>query len=366
MKITQIDLHVIEMDLVAPFVTSLGSVSGRRGILVEAHDESGVTGYGEAVAFSTPWYTEETVATCYHMIKDILAPLLLNTYFSYPKEAAERMAAVRKNPMAKAALDMAIWDIYAKKRGEPLSKVIGGTRNEVLAGVAVGADTIEELLAQINHAKNDGYKRVKVKIGPGNDLDRIRAIRHSYPEMAILADANSSYFSFEKDLYELDAFGLQMIEQPLHPDDLVQHAELQKKLKTPICLDESITSFQDAWSAIQLGSCQVINIKIGRVGGITEAIRIHDLCEKHGIQVWCGGMLEFGVSRAHNIALSTLKGFSIPGDISSSKRYWKKDITSPEVQVSNGIIRPFKGAGIGVEIDWKRVEEVCIQHVVVK
>ncbi|KIL45549.1 o-succinylbenzoate synthase [Jeotgalibacillus campisalis] len=366
MNIIQIDLHVIEMELVAPFVTSLGSVSRRKGILVEAHDQSGLTGYGEAVAFSTPWYTEETVDTCFHMLKDILAPLLLKTAFSHPEEAAKRMSAVRKNPMAKAALDMAVWDLYAKKKGVPLAQVIGGTRKEVLAGIAVGAATTEEILAQIKQAQQDGYKRVKVKIGPENDLERIQAIRETYPDMAILADANSSYSSNEEKLDALDQFDLQMIEQPLHQDDLVQHAALQKKLKTPICLDESITSFHAAWSAIQLGSCQAINIKIGRVGGVTEALRIHDLCVKEGIQVWCGGMLEFGVSRAHNIALATLKGFSIPGDISSSARYWKQDITTPEVKVNQGIVQPFQEAGIGVEIDWERVEEVRIHHEVLK
>lgn len=360
MKITKIQLNVIEMDLKMPFVTSLGSVTARRGIIVTVFDESGQKGYGEAVAFSTPWYTEETVDTCRYMIKEHLAPLILNRTYSHPHEVYSAMASVRKNPMAKASIDMAVWDLYAKLLRKPLYEIIGGTRKEVFAGIAAGASTIEGLIDQIKLAAEDGYKRVKVKIAPGKDADRIQAIRKAFPDMLILADANSSYKGDSKALLELDGLGLQMIEQPLGQDDLVDHAALQQSLITPICLDESITSLDAAKSAVALKSCQVINIKIGRVGGLTEAIRIHDFCQLHGIQVWCGGMLEFGVSRAHNIALATLEGFSIPGDISSSARYWHQDITSPDVKVENGRILPFQGEGIGVAIDEKRLKEVTI------
>jgi len=361
MKISKINLHVIEMILKNPFVTSLGTVTSRQGIIVEVIDEHGEKGFGEAVAFSSPWYTEETVETCFHMLKDIIAPLVINHPFDHPSELFDRMSSVRKNQMAKAAIDMAAWDLYAKIVGVPLHEIIGGTRNEVLAGVVVGAKTIQELLDQVKHALKDGYSRVKVKIGPGKDYERILAIREAFPHVSILADANSSYTNHLEDLINLDDLGLQMIEQPLHQDDLVDHAALQKKMKTPICLDESIVSYQTAKSAIVLNSCKVINVKIGRVGGITEAIRIHDLCQQHNIQVWCGGMLEFGVSRAHNIALATLQGFSIPGDISSSDRYWDEDITTPNVKVEKGIIKPFTGQGIGVDINRKRLEEVRIR-----
>jgi len=267
--------------------------------------------------------------------------------------------------MAKAALDMAAWDLYAKSLDRALHEVIGGTRKEVLAGVVVGAKTNEELLVQVEDVLKNGYSRVKVKIGPGNDRKKILAIREAFPAVSILADANSSYTNHLDDLLHLDDLGLQMIEQPLHQEDLVDHAALQKKMKTPICLDESIVSYHTAKSAIDLMSCKVVNVKIGRVGGMTEAIRIHDLCQLHNVQVWCGGMLEFGVSRAHNIALATLEGFTIPNDISSSDRYWHEDITMPDVKVENGIITPFKGPGIGVEINRKRLEEVRIGFVTI-
>ncbi|MEW9502845.1 o-succinylbenzoate synthase [Jeotgalibacillus marinus] len=365
MKITKIDLHIIEMKLKTPFVTSLGKVTNRRGIIVEIHDETRATGLGEAVAFSTPWYTEETVETCFHIIKDVLAPLVLNRSFEHPEELFDRMKTVRKNPMAKASIDMAVWDLYAKLLGQPLHKLIGGTRENVLAGVVIGAHSIREMLQQIERARQDGYNRVKIKIGPGKDEKWIRVIQESYPDMDILADANSSYTQNEELLLKLDDLGLQMIEQPLSQDDLVDHAALQKKMKTPICLDESITSLHAAKSAILLNSCKMINIKIGRVGGLTEAIRIHNLCQEHGIQVWCGGMLEFGVSRAHNVALATLPGFSIPGDISSSSRYWEEDITSTDIIVKDGTIFPFKGVGIGVELNRERLKQVRIHHEII-
>ncbi|PPA71750.1 o-succinylbenzoate synthase [Jeotgalibacillus proteolyticus] len=358
MRIVRIELHVIEMALKTPFVTSLGTVRNRSGIIIEATDENGVTGYGEAVAFSTPWYTEETTQTCFHLLKDILAPLVINHQFTRPEELHKRMAEIRKNPMAKAAIDMAVWDLYAKTLNKPLHLVIGGTRKTVLAGISIGASTVEQLLEQTNAALKDGYSRIKIKIAPGRDLDRIRAIREAFPELSVLADANSAYIDHEKELSALDDYGLQMIEQPLSQDDFIDHAGLQKRLKTPICLDESITSFHSAKTAVELKSCRVINLKIGRVGGLTEAIKIHDLCLEHGIQVWCGGMLEFGISRAHNVALATLEGFTIPGDISSSERYWEEDITLPDVKVKDGVITPFKGPGIGVSLNRKRLEQV--------
>ncbi|KIL43947.1 o-succinylbenzoate synthase [Jeotgalibacillus soli] len=362
MKFTKVELHVIQMALKAPFVTSLGIVKERKGIIVELHDDQGHIGYGESVAFETPWYTEETVKTCFHMIKDILAPIVLKQSYEHPTEVFDSFNTIRKNPMAKAAVDMAAWDVFAKIHQLPLHQMIGGTRSDILAGVVVGASTIDEVLKQIQAFKAEGYERVKIKIGPGKDYDWMKEIRHSFPELSILADANSAYSGVEDQLLEIDELGLQMIEQPLGQDDLVDHARLQKKMVTPICLDESITSLHAAKSAIALQSGRVINIKIGRVGGLTEAIRIHDLCQKHGIQVWCGGMLEFGVSRAHNVALATLSGFSIPGDISSSSRYWQEDITTPDVVVERGRILPFEGVGIGVEINRKRLDEVRIHH----
>ncbi|MCM3093538.1 MULTISPECIES: o-succinylbenzoate synthase [unclassified Cytobacillus] len=361
MDLKTVTLYKIAMPLKTPFTTHLGTVKDREGIIVEVMDTEGRKGYGEGVAFSSPWYTEETVETSYHVLKDFLIPILHNADIKHPSEAGRVFDALRRNQMAKAALETALWDLAAKKEDISLSKFIGGKREQILSGVVVGAKTNEEVRKQIENFLERGYQRVKIKIGPENDYELISDIRHFYPDLPIMADANSAYSLDDIDrLKRLDDFGLMMIEQPLEYDDIVDHAKLQKELDTPICLDESIVTFHDARRAADLGSCKVINIKIGRVGGLGTAKKIHDYCLDKGIHVWCGGMLEFGISRAHNIALASLEGFAIPGDISESSRYWEEDITLPEVTVKNGMINVPDKPGIGFEINEKRLGEVTI------
>lgn len=367
MKIAQIKLKVISMPLKTPFHTHLGTVSEREGIIVEVIDSNGVSGYGEGVAFSTPWYTEETVKTSFHMISDVLIPLLKEKPIKHPEEAAILFQSIRRNNMAKAGLEMAIWDLYAKINCKSLSAAIGGTREKIAAGVVVAADSLNSSLNQIEKYLEEGYRRFKIKINPNQDYSFLNEIRRRYPELPIMADANSSYSLSDIDrLKALDDFNLLMIEQPLASDDIIEHSLLQRELKTPICLDESIVSFTDAKNAIELGSCKIINIKAGRVGGIHESKRIHDYCLTKGIEVWCGGMIEFGISRAHNIALASLQGFTIPGDISASNRFWEEDIITPEVNVENGFVTVPDTPGIGFGINEKRLQETTLIEKVFK
>ena len=361
MDISSIILHTIKMPLKTPFSTHLGTVSERESIIVEIIDKEGLSGYGEVVAFSSPWYTEETIQTSYHMLKDFLIPLLQTKGVSHPSEIEKLFSGLRRNHMAKASIDMALCDLQAKKEEKTLSEYLGGTAKKIPSGVVVGAKTMDEVMAQIEAYVAEGYKRVKIKISPENDFAFISQIRKHYPDLLLMADANSAYTLDHLDhLRALDQFNLMMIEQPLAHDDIIDHAKLQKELKTPICLDESIVTFDDARKAIELGSCKVINIKIGRVGGLQPAKKIHDYCLTKNIQVWCGGMIEFGISRAHNIALATLPGFSIPGDISASSRYWEEDIIRPEVAVENGFIQVPDSFGIGFEMNKKRLKEVTL------
>lgn len=363
MNLEEIRLHVIRMPLKTPFVTHLETVRDREAIILEVIDQNGLKGYGEVVAFSSPWYTEETVKTCLHMLNDFLIPLLKANPIKHPKELTALFSGIRRNNMAKAGLDMALWDLYAKKANVSLSKLFGGTLQQIPSGVVVGTDSIEKAKEQISEYLQNGYKRVKVKIHPSNDFEVLSEIRKAFPNLQLMADANSAYTLEDVTLLQrLDEFDLMMIEQPLAVDDIIDHATLQSQLRTPICLDESINSFEDARRAVELGSCQVINIKIGRVGGITEALRIHDYCLQKGISVWCGGMIEFGISRAHNIALASLPGFTIPGDISASSRYWEKDIIYPEVEVDNGTIAVTTSPGIGYELDMQRLKEVTVEE----
>nr|WP_052504620.1 o-succinylbenzoate synthase [Rossellomorea aquimaris] len=359
MKIKSITLHIISMPLKKPFVTHLQTVEEREGIIVEVQDADGLIGLGEGVAFSTPWYTEETVKTSYHMLKDVLIPLMISSPFQHPKEIGKRFEAVRGNSMAKAALEMSLWDLYARQQNVPLWEIIGGTRHEILAGAVVGANSMTEMIEQAEVLVQEGYQRLKLKISPGADVGIVKELRDHFPSVSLLADANSAYTLEDKArLKTLDEFGLEMIEQPLGVDDLVEHSLLQKELSTPICLDESIVTPHDMKSAIHLNSCGVVNIKLGRVGGYTSALEIYRLCQENSIKVWCGGMIEFGVSRAHNLALATLKGFSIPGDISSSSKYWEEDIITSPIVVKNGVADRLAGQGIGVALNRKRLSEV--------
>ncbi len=359
MEIQHIILRHVKMELLEPFTTSLGTEYDKEFILVEIKSKSGISGWAESVAGVDPLYKEETIKTNWHIMEDFLIPLLLSQPIEHPDQVSERFQHIRGNYMAKSALEGAVWDLYAKEQGISLSKALGGTKGKIEVGISIGIqDSVDRLLGLIEGYLNQGYKRIKVKIQPGWDVEVIKQIREHYPDIPLMADANSAYSlrNIER-LAALDEFNLTMIEQPLAHDDIIDHAELQAKLKTPICLDESIHSVEDARKAIQLGSCKVINIKIGRVGGLTEAKKIHDLCQLRNIPVWCGGMLESGIGRAHNIAITTLPNFILPGDTAASSRYWQQDIIDPEVIVENGVITVPNTPGIGYEPNRDRIRE---------
>lgn len=360
MKLTEVTIRQVQMELVSPFQTSFGTEYNRDFLLIEAQDEAGTIGWGESVAMKTPYYNEETCDTNWHMLEKFILPLLLHKEIEHPDQVSDILRPIRRNNMAKSAIEGAIWDIYAQQTNQSLATAIGGTKEAIEVGVSIGIqDTIEELIALVDGYVEEGYKRIKVKIKPGWDVEVMRTLREHFPDVQMMADANSAYILQDiETLKQLDAFHLSMIEQPLDADDIVDHATLQKQMETPICLDESILSVEDARKAIELGSTKIINIKIGRVGGITEAKKIHDYCEEKGIPVWCGGMLESGIGRAHNIALTALSNFILPGDTSSSNRYWKKDIVTPEIKMENGYLTVPKEVGIGYEIDREAVEAI--------
>ena len=366
MMIKKINMRHMKMTMKHPFVTNFGSVQEKEFFLLEVFDEDGNTGWGESAAFQAPWYTEETVQTTLHMMKDFLMPLVLNKEISHPNEISKIFAPIRRNNMAKAAIEGAIWDLYAKRTNQSLSQALGGVAEKIEVGISIGIQTTtEKLLEVVSHYIDEGYKRIKVKIKPGYDIEVIRILREVFPHIPLMADANSAYTLEDIELLkQLDNHQLMMIEQPLASDDIVDHAKLQIQLNTPICLDESILSVEDARKAIELGSAKVINIKIARVGGLTEAKKIHDLCMQKGVAVWCGGMLEAGIGRAHNIALTSLPNFILPGDTAGSSHYWEKDIISPEIVVVNGYIEVPKGNGIGYEPNMEVIKRYLLDTII--
>ncbi len=357
MKINSVELREIHLPLVHFFETSFGRTYRRRIILVTVHSQDGI-GYAECTAAEEPLYNSETTDTAWHILSDFLIPRILREELVGPLDVAQRLAPVRGNRMAKAALETALWDLEARQRGVPLAKYVGGIRDEIPCGVSIGIqDTIDELMQLVRREVSAGYRRIKIKIKPGWELEPLRAIRAEFPSIMLMVDANSAFSLSDVSLLrELDDFNLMMIEQPLAHDDIVDHAVLQRELNTPICLDESIRHSDDARKAVEMGSCRIINVKLGRVGGYSEAIRINDYCSRNRIPLWCGGMLESGVGRAHNIAMSTLSGFTLPGDVSASKRYYEEDTINPPVEVtSGGTIRVRTGPGIGYELNWERI-----------
>ncbi|CEA01850.1 o-succinylbenzoate synthase [Jeotgalicoccus halotolerans] len=362
MKIEHIVIRHLEMDMKAPFTTSFGTFDKKEFLLLEAIDADGTIGWGESVAFNVPFYSEETVKTNWHMLEDFLIPLILHKEIIHPSEVNEIFSAIRKNNMAKSALEGAIWDIYSQQTNQSLAHALGGTRKNIDVGISIGIqNSIEELVDIVAGFVKEGYKRIKVKIKPDWDVEVMRTLRKTFPDVAIMADANSAYRLADTELLkQLDDFDLMMIEQPLASDDIIDHAQLQQELATPICLDESIHSLEDARKAVELGSTKIINIKIGRVGGLTEAVKIHDYCKENNIPVWCGGMLESGVGRAHNVALTTLENFTLPGDTASSSRYFEKDIIEPEVIAENGSIEVPETAGIGYTVNRDTVESYTV------
>ena len=363
MKIDAIFLRELRMPLVQPFVTSFGETIDRRILLVEIRAE-GLTGWAECVAGEHPYFSDETVDTAWHVISNELAPALASTEVEHGGKCPGIFGQVRGHRMAKAALENAVWDLEAQMRGVPLAQLLGGTRETIACGVSIGIkQSIEDLSAEIEKALAAGYQRIKLKCKPGWDMEVFAAVRNRWPGILLSCDANSAYRLRDADaIVTWDEFELLMIEQPLWADDFYFHSMLQKRMETAICLDESIRNRRDALAAIDMESCRIINIKCGRVGGFSEAIAVHNAAQERGIPVWCGGMLETGIGRSHNIALSSLPGFTLPGDVSASKRYWKEDIIEPEVEVSSfGEIKVPETPGRGFEVRADLIERLTVR-----
>src|SRR5277367_6713133 len=363
MKIEAITLREIQMPLVHFFETSFGRTYSRRILLLTAHCE-GVDGWAECVAGEDPFYSSEWIESSWPTITSYLAPAVMGRDVGSARDCTNLFSRVRGHRMAKAALENALWDAEAKQKNLPLWKLLGGTRTEIPCGVSIGIqDSVEQLLEKIQIELAAGYRRIKIKVKPGWDINVLERIRSRWSDITLSCDANSAYTLDQVEhLRKFDQFNLLMIEQPLWNDDIYYHARLQKELRTSICLDESIVSARSAAFAAETGACRIINVKVGRVGGFSEALKIHDLCQAHSIPVWCGGMLETGIGRAHNIALSTLENFRLPGDVSASKRYWKEDIVDPEVEVSpQGMIAISDQAGTGYRVKEDLIEKLTVR-----
>lgn len=364
MKLEALTLRELRMELRHPFETSFGVTKQRRILLVEAQAD-GLSGWGEVTAGEDPGFSPETTETAWHIIRDQVVPLLLGKTLASAADVPALIARIRGHEMAKAGVESALWDIEAQQKGLPLWKLLGGVHEEIACGVSIGIQkSLDALLAKIETELAAGYQRIKIKIKPGWDVEAAGAVRRSFPGIRLMVDANSAYrLEDAAHLKQLDDFYLMMIEQPLAWDEIYQHAALQAQLQTPICLDEPIHNVRHARAAIELRACQIINIKLGRVGGHSEARRVHDVCRQAGVPVWCGGMLESGVGRVHNIAMSTLPNFSLPGDVSASRRYWDEDIIEPEVEVtSQGTIRVPTAPGLGFAVRRARVEQLTQRH----
>ena len=368
MKIDRLELRLLKLPLVHFFETSFGRIDEKHFILVRV-DGDGAIGYGESVAELDPYYSSETNETVWHIIADFIAPRVLGAEFAHPRDIFPALKAIRGHNMAKAAVEMAAWDLFARQRGEPLARVLGGTRDRIASGVSIGIQpSVDDLLRNVERELAAGYRRIKMKIKPGWDLHPVEAVRARFGAIALMVDANAAYTLADADhLARLDAFDLMMIEQPLDYDDVADHAALQRRLKTPICLDESIKTVGIAREAIAAGACRIINIKPGRVGGFAESIRLHDLCAANAVPVWHGGMLESGIGRAANIHLSTLPNFSLPGDVAASKRYFDPDLIDPPIEVAaDGTIPVPTGPGLGVTIREDRVDRATLKKAIFK
>lgn len=364
MIISSVELREIRLPLVHYFETSFGRTTERRILLVRVLDEDGTEGWGECTAAEGPFYSDEWTESAWSTIREFLAPMIVGQKLESAAKVWELMRAVRGHRMAKAALETASWDLEAKRADVPLWKHLGGVHAEIPCGVSIGIqDSPQALLDKIATELSAGYQRIKIKIKPGWDLLIMEQVRRSFPDIRLMGDANSAYtLAAAPLLRELDRFQLMMIEQPLAHTDIFDHAELQRQIETPICLDESIRTAQDAKHAIELGACRIINVKLGRVGGHQQAKELERLCRERDVPVWCGGMLESGIGRAHNIAMATLAGFTLPGDVSSSSRYWDADIIEPPVLVNpNGVIRAPAKPGIGFEILPDRIDTLTVR-----
>ncbi len=362
----RLNMREIRMPLVHFFQTSFGRTYERRIVLVEVVSTDGVSGWGEVTAGENPFYNEEWTESIWGIVKDYVAPRVLGYEFGSAAEVASRSAHIRGHMMSRGGVEVACWDLEARQKNIPLYQAIGGgARKTIDCGVSIGIqDNVDQLLGKIDTEVQAGYRRIKMKIAPGWDVEVIRAVRKRFPEILLMGDANSAYRLEDWPLLAaLDEFNLMMIEQPLAHDEIIDHAELQAKLKTPICLDECIRSAHQAEQAIRLQAGRIINIKLGRVGGFAEAKKVHDVAQQHGIPVWCGGMLESGIGRAHNIALSTLPNFVLPGDVSASKRYWKREVITSPIEVSaTGQITASEAVGFGYDIDHAFLDSITVRQ----
>src|SRR5579864_4789432 len=360
--IQSVEMYLVRLPLIRPFTTSSHTKDHLDHILLRVRDAEGGEGWGECASAADPYYCSETTESSWHMLRDFLVPSILNVAWEHSDEAARQWSPVRGNNFAKAGLEMACWDLATRAQGRPVAEPLGGTRREIHSGVSLGIEpTVQGILEQVERFLDQGYRRIKMKIGPGRDLAYLRAVRERWPDILLMADANSAY-SLEnpehvKALRALDDLNLMMIEQPLADDDIVDHARLQAELRTPICLDESIHTVHDARKALDLGSCRIINIKVSRLGGLSEARRVHDLCLSRDVPVWCGGMHEYGVGRAANVAISSLPGFTLPGDISGSDKYFAEDLVEPPILASHGTILVPDRPGRGWEPDEMRIRK---------
>ena len=362
------ELRLLRLPLVRFFETSFGRIHDRTFVIV-AVEENGATGTGECVADASPFYSAETTRTAWHIIAEFLAPLVLGREFSHPREIFEAVSVVRGHHMAKAAVEMAAWDLFARQQGRALCELLGGEPQRIASGVAAGVsigiqDSIDELLDRIAIELEAGYRRVKIKIKPGWDIAVVEAVRRRFGSIPLMVDANAAYHLGDAErLAGLDGYELMMIEQPLDYDDITDHAALQSRIRTPICLDESLDTPRQAEDALRIGACRILNIKPGRVGGHAQSIRMHDVGVARRAPVWHGGMLESGIGRAHNIHLSTLAGFTLPGDVAASRRYFAPDLIDPEIEVRcDGMIEVPRGPGIGVQIVPDRVIRASVEH----
>ena len=368
MRIDRLELRLLKLPLVHFFETSFGRVHDKEFILVRV-DGDGESGWGECVADRDPFYSSDINDAAWSIITTFIAPRVLGVNFDHPRQVFPALKAIRGHHMAKAAVEMAAWDLYARQRGEPLAQTLGGVRDRIASGVSIGIqDSIEQLLDKVATERSAGYRRIKIKVKPGawTDVAAVEAIRARFGSIPLMVDANAAYTADEAmidRLAQLDVFDLMMIEQPLDYDDILDHARLQTRLRSPICLDESIKSVNAAREALALEACRIINIKPGRMGGFTESIRLHDLCAAHNIPVWHGGMLESGIGRAANIHLSTLPNFTLPGDIAASKRYFNPDLIDPPIELApDGTIAVPSGPGLGVAIRQDRIEAATVRQ----
>lgn len=362
--VQSIELREIRLPLIHFFETSFGRTTERRIVLVRVVDREGADGWGECTAGEGPFYSEEWTETAWPTLKDFLAPMVVGHEVPNAGAVSDLMKKVRGHRMAKAAIETACWDLEAKRAGVPLWKHLGGVQAEISCGVSIGIqDSPEVLLEKIEKEVTDSYQRIKIKIKPGWDLDIVRRVRERFPEIRLSVDANSAYSLAEVSLFKaFDQFDLMMIEQPLAFDDMFDHAKLQQQIKTPLCLDETVRTPEDAQHALDLGACRIINVKLGRVGGHAQAQRVESIAREQRIPVWCGGMLEAGIGRAHNIAMATLAGFTLPGDVSASARYWEEDIIEPPVTVSSrGTIAAPDKPGIGFEVNRARIDRLTVR-----